>query len=463
MTFKPKPILLVVAVISTVGLGACLGDGGPKPRRSSELTAASSGLPPAPCGTYSGRGCAPQRQRVDLRRPSFSQRSTKITNPLFPISRLRSVVLLGHVSGKPFRTETTLLPGTKTVNWNGQRIRVLVSQYVAYLDGRLEEVALDRYAQANDGSVWYLGEDVVDYKRGTVFTTEGTWLAGREGPGAMIMPAKPKLGDTYRTENISGIVFEEVRVKSLGKTVNGPAGPVRGAMVASELHLDGTREDKLFARGYGEFRTAGGGDLEALALAVPKDALPGPPPAELQVLATSASGMLGSVRAEDWRAAAATLRRMEASWKVLRSREQPRMVAARMGDALAALRRAVKARNAGPASQAAIDVAQSELDLELRHRPAATVDAARFELWTQQLLVHAAARDLAGVTGDVAALEWIRNRFAHALRPAARQEIDTRLRALRGAADARNLGAAADRAALLGHRVRDLAGPAPSA
>jgi len=131
MTFKPKPILLIAAVISTVGFGACLGDGGPKPRHSSALRAASSGLQPAPCGTYSGRGCASRRQRVDLRRPSFSQRSTKITNPLFPISRLRSVVLLGHVSGKPFRTETPLLPGTKTVNWEGQQIRVLVSQYVA--------------------------------------------------------------------------------------------------------------------------------------------------------------------------------------------------------------------------------------------------------------------------------------------------------------------------------------------
>ena len=73
--------------------------------------------------------------------------------------------------------------------WAGQRIKTLVSQYMAYRGGRIEEVALDRYAQANDGSVWYLGEDVVDYKRGNVFTTAGTWLAGREGPAAMIMPA----------------------------------------------------------------------------------------------------------------------------------------------------------------------------------------------------------------------------------------------------------------------------------
>jgi len=163
---------------------------------------------------------------VDLHRPSFSN-STKITNPLFPIRRLRSALLLGHVGGKPFRTETTLLPETQTVGWGGRQVRVLVSQYVAYLDRRLEEVALDRYAQADDGSVWYFGEDVF-----------------------------------------------------------------KGAIVGEELHADGTHEDKIFAPGYGEFRTAGGGDLEALALAVPTDGLAGEPPAGLLSLSTSAVGIL---------------------------------------------------------------------------------------------------------------------------------------------------------------------------
>ncbi|TMK59278.1 MAG: hypothetical protein E6G60_14780, partial [Actinobacteria bacterium] len=91
---------------------------------------------------------------------------TKITNPLFPISELHSAVLLGHVSGKPFRTETTLLPRTEKVVWQAQAVEVLLSQYMAFLDGRIEEIAIDRYAQADDGSVWYFGEDVFDYRHG---------------------------------------------------------------------------------------------------------------------------------------------------------------------------------------------------------------------------------------------------------------------------------------------------------
>jgi hypothetical protein len=447
-----------VTRFSTLGLGLAatlaLASCGDKSR--SRPSSPAIATPTATvCGTYSGRGCAPANQRVDLARPSFSH-STTITNPLFPIGRLRSAVLLGHVDGKPFRSETTLLPETRTVAWNGRRVRVLVSQYLAYLDGRLEEVAIDRYAQADDGSVWYLGEDVFDYRKGAVAVTEGTWLAGREGPAAMIMPPRPKVGDAFRTENVPGIVFEEVGIKEVGKTVAGPRGPVSGAILAEELHLDGTTEDKTFAPGYGEFRTAGGGDLEALALAVPTDALAGPPPAELDTLSTSAAGILESARLRDWEAASATLRRLRIAWTALNTRKPPPMVAAQMSDAIRALTSEVRARRAAPTTQAAIDVSRSALDLRLRHRPATEIDAARFELSTQQLRVDAAAGDLAAVTGDVALLEWVRDRFAGTLSPAGRAEVDTRLRALRGAADARNLPAAADHSARLGARMRSL-------
>jgi hypothetical protein len=259
----------------------------------------------------------------------------------------------------------------------------------------------------------------------------------------------------FRTENAPGIVFEEVTIKSVGKTVNGPRGPIEGAIVGSELHSDGTREDKVFAPGYGEFRTAGGGDLEALALAVPTDALPGPPPGELETLSRSAEGILESARLRDWAEASATLERMDRAWKVLRSGKQPRMIAARLSEAMSALKDAVRGRRSARTAQAAIDVAQPVLDLELRHLPPAQVDAARFHLWTQQLRVDAAAHDLAGVTGDVAVLEWIRDRITTILGPAA-PEIDTRLRSLRSATDARNLPAAADHAARLAARLRDL-------
>jgi hypothetical protein len=96
---------------------------------------------------------APDSARVDLAMPTFSN-PTQVTNPLFPVSRQQSVLMLGDVDNRPFRTEVTTLPYTRIVDWEGQQVETLVSQYFAYLGGRIQEVAYDVYAQADDGSVW---------------------------------------------------------------------------------------------------------------------------------------------------------------------------------------------------------------------------------------------------------------------------------------------------------------------
>ncbi len=149
-------------------------------------------------------------------------------NPLFPVSSQVSVLLLGTVDDLPFRTEVTLLPNPRIIEWEGMQVATLVSQYVAFLDGRIEEVAYDYYAQADDGSVWYFGEDVFNFADGVIVDTHGTWIAGTDGPAAMIMPANPQVGDVYRPENIPGFVFEEVTVQSVDETVDGPFGPIDG-------------------------------------------------------------------------------------------------------------------------------------------------------------------------------------------------------------------------------------------
>src|SRR5215211_8317117 len=64
---------------------------------------------------------APKSERVDLSMPTFSD-PTKVTNPLFPVSKQDSVLMVGHVDGKPFRrTEVTLLPESRIIEWQGQR------------------------------------------------------------------------------------------------------------------------------------------------------------------------------------------------------------------------------------------------------------------------------------------------------------------------------------------------------
>jgi hypothetical protein len=447
-----------IAVAVALGIGACGGDSGATSSNSAPSGAtapASTTIPQPPLSTLNKltrRRLAPDSQRVDLTVPTFSD-PTKVTNPLFPISRLKSVVILGEVAGEPLKVETTLLPETKTVDWNGKRIECLQSQFLAYLKGRITESAIDLYAQADDGSVWYFGEDVVDYAKGLAATSEGTWLVGVDGPGAMIMPAHPKVGNVYRTENIPGVAWEEVTVKRTGKTVQGPVGPIRGAMVGQELHQDEVPlEPKTFAPSHGEFFSGGGHDFEANALTVPADAASGPPPAELKTLSNGAVQIVDAARLKQWKAASARIHELKVAWSAYQTGQVPPRLDAEMSDALDALDQAIGARDGRKAPQAALDVANTSLDLQLRYRAPREINLARFELWARQLLADAAARNAAALHGDVTTLGFIRDRIA--FDRAIGNRIDDQLRYLRAVAEAKEFKVAMKHAGLLAAQLR---------
>jgi hypothetical protein len=373
----------------------------------------SSQLIPQP-EVPAGLEVAPDSARVDLAMPRFSN-SAEITNPLFPVSRQASVLFLGEVGGLPFRTEVTLLPETRIVAWEGQEVEVAVSQYTAYLDGKITEVAIDLYAQADDGSVWYFGEDVFDFRDGAIVVTEGTWRAGRDGPAAMIMPADPQVGNVYRPENAPGFVFEEVTTAQVGQTVDGPLGPVEGAITADELHADGSHEEKIFAPGYGEFLTGDAGDVEAMAMAVPTDAASDAMPAELPTISSAALDALDAASSGDWAAAAAATEDVASAWDTVRGGEVPRLITPVLTDALDMLRGAVETRDDAQVARSGILVARLGYDLQLRYRPVVEVDLQRLDLWAIELLIDAGSGDAAAVGADQFAIDIIRDRVVHAL------------------------------------------------
>ncbi|MGH3057201.1 MAG: hypothetical protein ACRDPP_03060 [Gaiellaceae bacterium] len=438
------PALAVAAAGLAAMLGAgCSGDGVSAPPTDERQETIAPGTIAQPI--VGNLPVAPEGARVDLAAPTFSD-PTNVTNPLFPVSKQASVLLLGRVDGQPFRTEVTLLPETRIIEWQGRQVETLVSQYVAYLAGGLHEVAYDFYAQDDDGAVWYFGEDVFNFEDGAIADTHGTWIAGKDGPAAMIMPADPQVGDVYRPENIPGFVFEEVTVKSVGRTLAGPSGPVEGGLVIEEFHMDASKEGKTFGPGYGEFLTGGGGDVEALALAVPTDALSEPTPVELRTLEREAVDVFDAAQAGQWSAARAVVERMTAAWSSVRASGVPSRLEPRMNDALQALADGVESGKASEARQAAIDVARWSLDLELRHRPVIEVDLARLDLWAAQLLVDAAAGDAAAVNGDFFSIDYIRDRIQHGLGDADRTRFNVALEELNGAVADEDLTAAAEAA-----------------
>ncbi|WP_293243802.1 hypothetical protein [Mycolicibacterium sp.] len=397
---------------------------------------------------------APDGERVDLGSPTFSH-PTPITNPLHPTSGVQQIIYGGHVDGKPFRTEVTLLPETKATPYRGATVDTALIQYVAYLDGRLQEVAIDRYAQADDGSVWYFGEDYSAYEDGKVTDTEGTWVVDDKIPAALIMPAQPRVGNVYRPENVPEVVFEEVRVEKVDMNIASPSGNISGAMEVNELHMDGTREGKTFAPGYGEFSTGEpGGDLEAVSLASPTDRRPDPAPAEFGALSTAARGVFEAVAASDAERAKQAAAALNQAWGAVLAKGIPPQMQPQMKRDIGELTTATDVRGWGAAQSAALRIAQNELDLRLLYQPVIDVDRGRLALWADQLPVDVTADDTGAVLGDVAALEQVWKRTRPGVEQAA--AMDSALQELRRAGDDEDLSAVLRAAATLVEAVRGL-------
>jgi hypothetical protein len=205
-------------------------------------------------------------------------------------------------------------------------------------------------------------------------------------------------------------------------------------MVGEELHDDGMASDKVFAPGYGEFLTRDQDGVEAMALAVPTDALDEPPPAELERISKAADDAFDAVRSGNWKGASAATDAITAVWEGYpKAGKVPPRLQPPVNTAIEALSKTIHARDQQAAQTAAIDVAQAALDIELRYRPPDEIDLARFELWARQTVVDSAAERLGAVSGDVASLEWTRDRFADRLDPADLSQINSELLALREA------------------------------
>ncbi len=434
-------VIATVAVVPIALVGANQGGAAPPTSEPEEETLPTL-LP-----------LAPESERVDLGTPVFSDPTT-VDNPLFPISNLHSAVLLGNNEGHPIRIETTLMPYTVTLEVDGQPVEALESQFVAYQDGRIHEVATDWYAQDDVGAVWYLGEDVFNYEDGVVADTHGTWQVGRDGaPAAMIMPAEPQGGEVFRPENITGVLMEEVTIDEVGVTMDGPTGPVEGCIIAQENHtLEGVYEDKWFCPGYGEFFSGVGDSLEGIAVAVPVDAVPGGVPAQLTAIYDSSLAIVDAAAAEDWDTVAAAHTEVVEAWDAyVASHDVPPRLTDQMARALEALAGdglvpAADDHNVEGTQNAGLDTAMAAVDLQLQFAPTTEIDRTRFEVWARQLVADANRVEASPgfVAADVTTLEWVLPRVSPTLDDALRADLEAQLAELRVAADEEDVAAVAE-------------------
>jgi hypothetical protein len=167
------------------------------------------------------------------------------------------------------RVVVTVTEATKLIA-NGIRARVVHD--VVTEDGEPVEVTDDWYAQDRCGNVWYLGEATAEYENGKVVSREGSWEAGVDGaqPG-VIVPARPRVGMTYRQEFYAGHAEDRAAVLSFGEQVEVPYGffPKGTVLMTREWNPLEPRvlEHKFYARGVGPvlaISVSGGSDREEL-------------------------------------------------------------------------------------------------------------------------------------------------------------------------------------------------------
>ena len=115
------------------------------------------------------------------------------------------------------------------------------------------EISRNYYAQTEQGTVCYFGEDVDIFNEDGTLTHEGAWRADDPGnaPG-IFMPAEPEVGMTFAQESAPGIAEDEATILRSGRTVTVPAGTFTDTITVRDLNpLDGGKGTKVYARGVG--------------------------------------------------------------------------------------------------------------------------------------------------------------------------------------------------------------------
>ena len=168
-------------------------------------------------------------------------------NPYFILEPGYFLVLEGDTE----QLKITVLEETRKVD--GVETRVVEERGTK--NGKLEEVARNYFAiSKRTNSVFYLGEEVDNYKNGKVVDHEGSWLAGVKGAKfGLLMPGTPLLKARYYQEVAPGAAMDRAEILSTVETVATPAGTFRNCLKVEEsTPLEpGKKEYKYYAPGVG--------------------------------------------------------------------------------------------------------------------------------------------------------------------------------------------------------------------
>ena len=332
---------------------------------------------------------------------------TEITNPFYPVSSIGQSISLGTKGGQSYRSEVTVLPDSRSITWDGQQTEVRVSQSVVYAGGKLVEVGYDYFAQADDGSVYLLGEDVTHYRDGKAVDQKGSWLAGKDDAApALMMPAHPQIGQVFNSQNLPGVMVETGEVVSLNEKATTPAGPIADALLIKETAIDGEIEYRVYAANYGIVESRANNGQVNLVWLNRTDAKPQTVPDPLSTIEAQAEDMMDVVPRDRWERVTADLADITQAWQAYQKQATidhvPQPFQAAFTAALDRLHKAVTDQEAAGTLQAANDLSAAVFDLFTVYRPATPADLGRLDVLERQIVLDTVAKDFPAAANSLA-------------------------------------------------------------
>ena len=221
----------------------------------------------ANAGTSSARSKLPRgAEPVHLDPADFS---AKINNRRWPMT-VGSRWVYRVVDTSDGSVKRQVIKVTRRTKMIADGIRARVVSDVVRDHGKPVEVTQDWYAQDSHGNVWYFGEHTIEYRHGKP-VDNGSWEAGVDGnlPG-VALPAKPRVGLSYREEYSKGVAEDQSRVLSLDQQAEVPAGHYKHVLMTEDFSPiePNVSELKFYAKGSGQAVLAvdvsGGTDMEQL-------------------------------------------------------------------------------------------------------------------------------------------------------------------------------------------------------
>jgi hypothetical protein len=209
---------------------------------------------PGPASASSTPSC-PKPPAVDP--TNFS--GHEIDNTYFPLPPGTTFHYEGKSGGDPSTDDVFVTHQTKTIIG----VETTVVRDTLHVNGRLVEQTDDWYAQDDDGTVWYFGEDTKEFnRRGEVISTEGSWEAGRHRAKAGIfMPADPKVNQVFHQELAKGVAEDCFQIVSLHESVTVPYTSSDQAMKTKEFtRLEPDIDHKWYVPDVGVVRDEGPDD-----------------------------------------------------------------------------------------------------------------------------------------------------------------------------------------------------------